>query len=54
MKRLLSASSLPSLAFAVALIVAWQFVAESRIVSPVFFPAPSLAFEVLGVRFADG
>jgi ABC-type nitrate/sulfonate/bicarbonate transport system permease component len=54
MKRLLSTSSLPSLAFAVALIAAWQFVAESRIVSPVFFPAPSLAFEVLGVRFADG
>jgi len=54
MKRLLSASSLPSLAFAVALIVAWQFVAESRIVSPVFFPAPSRAFEVLGARFADG
>jgi ABC-type nitrate/sulfonate/bicarbonate transport system permease component len=54
MTRVLSASSLPSLAFAVALLAAWQLVAELRIVSPVFFPAPSLAFEVLGARFADG
>ena len=27
---------------------------ESRVISPVFFPAPSRAFEVLAARFADG
>ena len=54
MKRFLSTSSLPPLAFAIALLSAWQILAQSQIISPVFFPAPSRAFEVLISRFADG
>ena len=48
------ASSLPAFAFALALLLVWQLLAESRIISPVFFPAPSRAIEVLAARFADG
>jgi ABC-type nitrate/sulfonate/bicarbonate transport system permease component len=54
MSRFLSISSLPALAFAAALLLAWQGLAESGVISPVFFPAPSRAFDVLASRFADG
>jgi ABC-type nitrate/sulfonate/bicarbonate transport system permease component len=49
-----AASGLPALAFAVGLLLVWQLLAELRVISPVFFPAPSRAFEVLASRFADG
>jgi ABC-type nitrate/sulfonate/bicarbonate transport system permease component len=54
MRRLASASNLSALAFAVGLLLAWQVLAETRIVSPVFFPAPTRAIEELASRFADG
>jgi sulfonate transport system permease protein len=56
MKRLLAsaASSLPALAFAIGLLLVWQLLTELRVISPIFFPAPSRAFEVLAARFADG
>jgi ABC-type nitrate/sulfonate/bicarbonate transport system permease component len=39
--------------FALGLILAWQLLAEMRLISPVFFPAPSRALSVLTARFAD-
>ena len=46
--------SLAALAFALALVLAWQVLAEMRVISPIFFPAPSRALGVLGARIADG
>jgi ABC-type nitrate/sulfonate/bicarbonate transport system permease component len=54
MRRFLPTSSLPAVAFAIGLLLVWQLLAELRVISPVFFPAPSRAFEVLASRFADG
>jgi sulfonate transport system permease protein len=42
------------LAAPLALIAAWQLLAELRVLSPVFFPAPSRAVAVLVERIADG
>jgi ABC-type nitrate/sulfonate/bicarbonate transport system permease component len=46
--------SLAAFALALALILAWQILAEARLISPIFFPAPSRALSVLGARIADG
>jgi sulfonate transport system permease protein len=40
--------------FALGLIVAWQVLAEARLISPIFFPAPSRALDVLAARVMDG
>jgi sulfonate transport system permease protein len=40
--------------FALALVLAWQILAETRLISPIFFPAPSRALSVLIARAADG
>ena len=45
---------LPPLLFAAGLIAIWQLVAEFRLVSPVFLPAPSRAFGELWIRAEDG
>ena len=42
------------LAVPVALIVTWQLLADARVLSPVFFPAPSRAIGVLVERVVDG
>ena len=45
---------LAALIFALALVLAWQILAELRLISPIFFPAPSRALSVLIARIADG
>jgi len=45
---------LASFAFAALLLALWQFLADRGLVSRVFFPAPSRAFDVLGEWFASG
>lgn len=41
-------------AFAGGLLLTWQLLAETRVLSPVFFPAPSRAIAELWARVADG
>ena len=45
---------LAALGFALALLLAWQILADARLISPIFFPAPSRALTVLIGRVADG
>ena len=45
---------LASLAFAALLIALWQVLADRGIISRVFFPAPSRAFDVLGEWITSG
>jgi len=40
--------------FALSLILAWQVLADLRLISPIFFPSPARAAAVLVARFADG
>ena len=40
--------------FALALILAWQSLAELKFISPIFFPSPSRALSVLASRVLDG
>jgi sulfonate transport system permease protein len=40
--------------FALALILAWQLLAELKFISPIFFPSPSRALSVLASRFLNG
>ena len=49
-----SARWLIGLSLPVLLIVIWQILADARVLSPVFFPAPSRAVGVLIGRVADG
>ena len=42
------------LAFPLVLLAAWQVAADARVLSPVFFPAPSRALGVLVDRIGDG
>ena len=44
----------PAILFAAGLFAIWQLIAEFRLVSPVFMPAPTRAFGELWTRFADG
>ena len=50
----LAGATLPAILFAAGLIAIWQLVAEFRLVSPVFLPAPSRAFGELWLRAQDG
>lgn len=40
--------------FALGLLVAWQVFADARLISPIFFPAPTRALSVLAARITDG
>ena len=42
------------LGFALGLLLIWQLLSEARVLSPVFFPAPSRALAVLWSRIVDG
>jgi sulfonate transport system permease protein len=53
-RRLAAASGLSAAAFALGLILAWQLLADLRVISPIFFPAPSRAITDLAARFSDG
>ena len=44
----------PPLLFAAGLIALWYVVAELRLVSPVFLPPPTRAFDEIASRFSDG
>ena len=54
MPRLLSSRLFVGLAFPAILLVLWQVLSDARVLSPVFFPAPSRAIDVLFERIADG
>src|SRR5512141_537157 len=54
MKRMLDPLNLAALAFAASLLIAWQLLAEARVISPIFFPSPLRALEVLQYRIVDG
>jgi len=43
-----------ALAFALVPVLAWQALAEARLISPIFFPAPSRALGALISHAADG
>lgn len=45
---------LGAVGFALGVIIVWQVLAEARLISPIFFPAPSRALGVLAERVADG
>lgn len=45
---------LAALAFAAAIILGWQVLADLRLISPIFFPSPARAIGVLISRVADG
>jgi sulfonate transport system permease protein len=49
-----AATTIGALSFALGLVLMWQVLAEARLISPIFFPAPSRAFSVLVARMADG
>jgi sulfonate transport system permease protein len=46
-------TKLAAIAFAAALVVAWQVLADLRLLSPIFFPSPARALAVLVDRFRD-
>lgn len=54
MRRLFDPMNLAALGFALALLVAWQLLAEAHLISPIFFPSPLRALAVLQQRLADG
>ena len=45
---------LPAFSFAVGLLLLWQVLSDLRLISPIFFPAPSQALSDLVARFSDG
>jgi sulfonate transport system permease protein len=47
-------TTIGAMTFALGLIAIWQVLAEARLISPIFFPAPSRAFSVLAARVTDG
>jgi ABC-type nitrate/sulfonate/bicarbonate transport system permease component len=49
-----AATTIAAAGFALALVVAWQVLADARLISPIFFPAPSRALDVLAARVMDG
>lgn len=54
MRRLADPINLAALGFALSLLVAWQFLADAHLISPIFFPPPLRALAVLQRRLADG
>jgi len=47
-------TAIAAFCFALGLVLAWQLLAEMRLISPIFFPPPSRALGVLVARIADG
>jgi sulfonate transport system permease protein len=54
MRRLADPINVVALGFALSLLVAWQFLADAHLISPIFFPSPLRALTVLQQRLADG
>ncbi len=54
MRRLLDPINLAAFGFALSLIVVWQLLADAHLLSPIFFPSPLRAIEVLQYRAFDG
>jgi len=52
--RMIDPVRIAAVGFALALVAIWQLLAELRLVSPIFFPAPSRAIAVLAARLSDG
>jgi ABC-type nitrate/sulfonate/bicarbonate transport system permease component len=53
MKRF-ALTKLAALIFAAAVVLLWQYLADLRLISPIFFPSPSRAIDVLIYRVEDG
>lgn len=47
-------TTIAAFGFALGIILCWQVLADIRLISPIFFPAPSRALGVLVGRIADG
>ena len=54
MMRLPDSSHLAALAFALAILIGWQLLADAELLSPIFFPSPLRALNVLWQRLGDG
>jgi ABC-type nitrate/sulfonate/bicarbonate transport system permease component len=54
MRRLLDPINLAAVGFALSLLVAWQLLADAHVLSPIFFPSPLRAIDVLQYRALDG
>jgi ABC-type nitrate/sulfonate/bicarbonate transport system permease component len=54
MRRLFDPINLAALGFALSLLVTWQLLADAHLISPIFFPSPLRAIEVLQFRAFDG
>jgi sulfonate transport system permease protein len=52
--RVFDPINLAALGFALSLLVAWQLLADAHLISPIFFPSPLHAIEVLQYRALDG
>jgi sulfonate transport system permease protein len=46
--------NLAAAAFAIGIVVVWQLLSEARLISPIFFPPPSRALDVLYAQLLDG
>jgi ABC-type nitrate/sulfonate/bicarbonate transport system permease component len=54
MRRRIDPINLAAVAFVLLLLVAWQLLADAHLISPIFFPSPLRAIEVLQYRAFDG
>ncbi len=54
MRRFVNPINLAALGFALALLLAWQLLADASLISPIFFPSPLHALAVLKHRISDG
>ena len=54
MRRLADPINLAALGFALSLLVVWQLLADAQLVSPIFFPPPLRALDVLQRRLTEG
>jgi sulfonate transport system permease protein len=54
MRRPFDPINLAALGFALSLLVVWQLLADAHLISPIFFPSPLRAIEVLQYRALDG
>lgn len=54
MRRLVDPINLAALGFALSLLVVWQLLADAQLVSPIFFPPPLRALDVLQRRLTEG
>lgn len=47
-------NKLAALVFAATVVLLWQYLADLRLISPIFFPSPSRSIDVLIYRMEDG